>query len=323
GIGPWLSVEVSSDTERGAQREMLRLVREGLDVATSDGSPDSLNFSGGSRQPLVDSAFLALGLLRSWDAVWTQLDHDVQSRVVDALLQTRIYEPWNNNWQLFSAIVEVFLRRAGAKWRDEPIRRALESHETWYLGDGVYGDGPDFRFDYYNSFVIHPFEFEVVRSMCHLDGMPSDLLGSVEARLRRYAAIQERHIAPDGTFLPVGRSLTYRAGAFHALSLAALESLLPVAMSPGGVRGALTAVIRRTLDPPGTFDGSGWLRLGLAGHQPSLAEGYISTGSLYLALCVMLPLGLPAYDEFWSAPESPWTSQLLWSGVDTEPDAAF
>ena len=27
---------------------------------------------------------------------------------------------------------------------------------TWYKGDGVYGDGPPFHWDYYNSFVIQP-----------------------------------------------------------------------------------------------------------------------------------------------------------------------
>jgi hypothetical protein len=45
-----------------------------------------------------------------------------------------------------------------------------------------------------------------------------------------------------------------------------------------------------------------------------VGESYISTGSLYLCSAAFLPLGLPAADEFWSAPSQPWTSQRAWSG---------
>ena len=88
-------------------------------------------------------------------------------------------------------------------------------------------------------------------------------------------------------------------------------------------RGALTATIRRTLDAPGTFDGNGWLRIGFAGHQPAVGETYISTGSLYLCAVALLPLGLPAHDEFWSAPPQPWTSARAWSGAAFPIDRAL
>lgn len=35
-------------------------------------------------------------------------------------------------------------------------------NEEWYKGDGWYGDGPDFHFDYYNSFVIQPMIIQVL-----------------------------------------------------------------------------------------------------------------------------------------------------------------
>jgi hypothetical protein len=74
---------------------------------------------------------------------------------------------------------------------------------------------------------------------------------------------------------------------------------------------------------PGTFDEKGWLRIGFAGHQPSIGESYISTGSLYLCSAAWLPLGLPASDEFWSAPAEPWTQQKAWGGVDIKTDHAI
>ena len=74
----------------------------------------------------------------------------------------------------------------------------------------------------------------------------------------------------------------------------------------------MTGVIRKMTEAPGTFDENGWLRIGFCGHQPALAENYISTGSLYLCAAGLLPLGLPPGDIFWSAPPARWTSQKLW-----------
>jgi len=136
----------------------------------------------------------------------------------------------------------------------------------------------------------------------------------VAERARRYAAVQERLIAPDGSFPAIGRSLAYRCGAFHLLADIAWRRMLPDGVTPAQVRGALTAVIRRTMEAPDTFDDHGWLRIGFCGHQPGVGETYISTGSLYLCSVALLPLGLPASDEFWSAAPQPWTAAKAWSG---------
>jgi hypothetical protein len=85
-------------------------------------------------------------------------------------------------------------------------------------------------------------------------------------------------------------------------------------VSPAQARGALTAVIRKTLEAPGTFDAEGWLRIGFCGHQPGVGETYISTGSLYLCSVALLPLGLDGSDPFWAGPPEPWTSVRAWSG---------
>jgi hypothetical protein len=102
-----------------------------------------------------------------------------------------------------------------------------------------------------------------------------------------------------------------------------LRHTLPDDIAPEQVRCALAAVLHRTLSPEGTFDKDGWLQIGLAGHQPALGEGYISTGSLYLCAAAFLPLGLPAEDRFWSSSDVPWSSQKLWQGDDIEADHAI
>jgi hypothetical protein len=65
------------------------------------------------------------------------------------------------------------------------------------------------------------------------------------------------------------------------------------------------------------------LTIGFSGHQPSIGEPYISTGSCYLCSAAWLPLGLPATDEFWSAPALPWTARKVWSGEDLAADHAI
>ncbi|MCB0161856.1 MAG: DUF2264 domain-containing protein, partial [Caldilineaceae bacterium] len=98
---------------------------------------------------------------------------------------------------------------------------------------------------------------------------------------------------------------------------------LPAELAPAQVREALTAVIRRMIEAPGTFDDDGWLRIGFAGRQPDLGEGYISTGSLYLCAAGLLPLGLPPSHPFWRDPPVPWTAQRIWRGDNLPSDHAL
>ena len=182
----------------------------------------------------------------------------------------------------------------GERYDAMRIDYAVRAHQQWYVGDGLYGDGPRFHWDYYNSFVIQPMLLDVLRNIGPHATTWQPLLPDTLARARRYAAIQERLISPEGTFPVIGRSICYRTGAFQLLAQMALLGELPAPLTGASVRAALTAVMRRLLDAPGTFDDGGWLTVGFAGHQPHLGESYISTGSLYLCAAVFLPLGLKA-----------------------------
>jgi hypothetical protein len=247
----------------------------------------------------------------------------LQRRLVESLVATRQIAPGYNNWLLFSAMVEAALCQAGEVWDQVRVDYALRQHEAWYKGDGVYGDGPSFHWDYYNSFVIQPMLLDVLAVCGNTQEPWRDMQTAVVARARRYAAIQERLIAPDGSFPAIGRSIAYRCGAFQLLAQIALARLLPDGLPPSQARAALDAVIRRTLDVRDTFDAAGWLQIGLAGHQPGVGEHYISTGSLYLAATAFLPLGLPASDPFWRGPGLAWTGRRAWSGEAFPIDGAL
>lgn len=316
GLAPWLEL----GTDCGNLRE---LARTAISAGVDPDSPDFMNFTDVTegRQPLVDAAFLAQAILRAPHALWDELDDQTRSQVIDALESTRSIPPYESNWLLFASMIEAFLHRVGRRRDDRRLFHGLEQHRDWYVGDGFYGDGAEFHWDYYNAFVIQPMLVEVL-DVIGDDPKWSDFRELANARLTRFAAVQERLIAPDGSYPVVGRSITYRCGAFQGLALAALRHALPEALPPAQARTALTAVIGRTLEAPDTFDPHGWLRIGLAGHQPSLAEGYISTGSLYLCAAAFLPLGLPATDPFWSDPPEPTTWEKAWSGTNLPVDKA-
>ena len=313
GAAPWIELGPDGSEEGRARAAIADLARRAIDKAVDPSSPDFLNFTR-DRQPLVDAAFLAQGLLRARRTLLDTLPPATRRNLVAALESTRAITPGYNNWLLFSAMVEAGLAALGAPPDLVRVDYALRAHDGWYKGDGAYGDGPAFHWDYYNSFVIQPMLLEVLDVFRDRQPAWKALAARVEERARRYAAVQERLIAPDGSFPPIGRSLAYRCGAFQSLAQMALRHTLPDGVSPAQVRCALTAVIRRTLEAPDTFDPGGWLRIGFCGHQPGAGESYISTGSLYLCAVAFLPLGLAATDPFWSAPAAPWTSQRAWSG---------
>jgi hypothetical protein len=322
GLAPWLELPPDDTAEGRARARLLDLARRAVASAVDPASPDFLNFTK-DRQPLVDAAFLAEGLLRAPRALMDGLDATARGHLVRALVSSRVTTPVFSNWLMFTASVEAGLAKLGADWDRTRVDYALRQHEQWYKGDGVYGDGPTFHWDYYNSLVIQPMLLDVLDA-CG-DEMPAwtAMREPVRKRARRHAAVLERLIGPDGSFPPTGRSLAYRGGAFHLLAQVALRRDLTPEVAPAQVRGALTAVLRRTMEAPGTFDAEGWLRIGFCGHQPGVGERYISTGSLYLCAVALLPLGLPADDPFWASPPVPWTSQLAWSGKPFPIDKAL
>lgn len=322
GLAPWLELGSDACPEGRWRAHYAELARQSIDAATDPASPDFMNFSNGG-QPLVDAAFLAQAMLRAPKELWTKLDRRVQTNVIAAMKSSRVIRPGESNWKLFATTVEILLQHAGEKREDARLFEGLTRYRDWYLGDGTYGDGPEFHWDYYNSFVIQPMLVEALDVVGDKAPEWKSLREKARARLTRWAAIQERLISPDGSYPIIGRSIAYRCGAFQGLALAALRHMLPEEVKPAQARRALTSVIHRTLDAPGTWDAKGWLRIGVAGHQPSLGEPYISTGSLYLCAAAMLPLGLPPSDPFWSAPAERMTSEKIWSGTDMPADHAI
>ena len=328
GIAPWLNLGDDTSREGEQRRAMTQLVVKAITNAVNPSSPDYMPFDGPGTQPLVDAAFFAEGLLRSKDVIWPMLDSQTRQRIIDELKRSRKIRAWENNWLLFSATVEAALLQFTGEFDFSKIKYALDRHNEWYKGDGWYGDGPAFHLDYYNSYVIQPMLVDVTAVVKENADKGEEyatygaMYDKYVKRMARFASQQEMLISPEGTFPMLGRSCGYRYGAFQALAHTSLLGTLPKGVSPAQVRSALTAVIKRQT-VKSMFDAEGWLTLGFCGHQPDVAENYVSTGSAYLCCFVFLPLGLPADAEFWSGKDEKWSSQRVWAGEAVMRDAAI
>jgi hypothetical protein len=323
GIAPWLELGPDSTAEGKIRAKYITLAQQSIAQAVDPMSPDYMQFTGQQyEQALVDASFLAQALIRAPKQLWEPLDRKVKDQLITALKSTRVIKPTYNNWLLFMGMIEAFLLMAGEEYDIVRLDYALKKHQEWYKGDGIYGDGPSFHWDYYNSYVIQPMMVDITGVMVAKGKETKEFSNTVLDRAIRHAVIQERLISPEGTFPPVGRSLAYRFGAMQGLSQIALLKKLPETIKPAQVREALTSVIRRMIEAPGTFDKNGWLTIGFCGHQIDIGEAYISTGSLYLCTTGMLPLGLPQDDPFWKDAAADWTAKKAWSGVNIPADHA-
>ncbi len=317
GISPWLALP-DDDTDEGQKRRQLReWALSAYRHAVDPESPDRLLWEGASTQPLVDAAYVAESFMRAPDATWNQLDSVTQKRYIECFKGLRKMHPAYNNWLLFRGMIEAFMLTFAPEEADNFVLRTVSNKiNEWYLGDGMYSDGPELALDNYNSYVIHPMYIEMLEAL-EKSGRGYFSPASAELaikRMQRYNQFVERLISPEGTYPAFGRSVVYRLGAFQTLAMAAWKYGWPSGLTNGSVRSALTKVMENMFANPANFNEEGFLALGYAGHQPDLANSYTNNGSLYITSCMFMPLGLAADHPFWTDEAEPWTQQKAWAG---------
>lgn len=317
GMAPWFNLP-DDDTKEGQIRKRLHTqALKSIAHAVDPQSPDYLLwYDRKTAQPLVDTAYFVHALIRAPKALWEPLDTVTKQRVITELKAFRKQRAFNNNWILFSTIIESFLLWVGeTDIITEKIDAGIDTVSIkWYVGDGWYSDGPSFAFDHYNGYDMHCMLVDSLKLNIEKGRRKQSELDLAYKRMQRYAHFQERFISPEGFYLIIGRSSTYRTGAFQPLAQLAYEDKLPDEIKLGQVRSALTAVMKNVFIPS-TFTDKGWLRLGLKGDkQQDLADYYSNTGSMYITSLSFLPLGLPPSHPFWTEPFTEWTQLKAWKG---------
>jgi hypothetical protein len=324
GLAPWLALP-DDDSAEGRLRVTLR--RQALASyahSVDPASPDYLLWREAA-QALVDSAYFTNALLRAPRQLWDPLDAVTRQRIVTEIRGLRRFSPPYTNWLLFAAMNEAFLLSIGEEWDPVRIDLAVRKINEWYVGDGWYSDGPRFHFDHYNSYVIHAMLVEILEvllatkaSFNSLDA--AKLLDQAYKRMQRFGEHLERLIGPDGSYAPIGRSLTYRTAVFQPLGLLAWRKRLPPSLPEGQVRAATLAAQRAIFRFADNFDARGFLTLGFTGHQPKLADWYSNAGSMYIVAESLISLGLPATDSYWTSASLPWTSRKAFAGEEFPKD---
>lgn len=319
GLAPWLGLPDDNSEEGLLRTQLKHKIVQGLTNAVDPSNPDCLNFKT-ELQPIVDAAFLAHAFLRAPHVFWTPLDSVTKRRYVDAYKSLRNRSGAYNNWLLFAGLNETFLVSIGEDYDPARISFARNKLKEWYVGDGWYSDGATFSLDYYNDYVIHPMLVDMLKVLVDKKMATQAEYDQALLRMVRHSEFSERIISPEGSFPPVGRSITYRTAVFQSLNQVAVLEKLPASIKPAQVRSALTKVFKNMYEGNQNFDSAGWLVLGFNGHQPALADTYTSTGSLYMATLGFLALGLPADNKFWTDPPADWTSKKAWSGLPVKKD---
>ncbi|MFI8912231.1 DUF2264 domain-containing protein [Streptomyces sp. NPDC053513] len=264
---------------------------------------DSWPLMAGTRQAIVESASIALGLRLTRPWLWDRLDDHVRQRTADWLLPALGPSPVDNNWWLFGLTVAGFLQDAGVETdrAAATIDRSLARVEDWYLGDGWYSDGDNRAFDHYNAWALHFYP----ALHAHLAG-DRELLDRYGPRLRAHLDAYVHLFDANGAPVPYGRSLIYRFAAAAAPWLGTLTGHTP--LTPGATRRLASGTLRYFLDRGegrGATDERGLLTLGWHGPYPPLVQEYSGPGSPYWASKGFLGLLLPADHPAWTDPEEP------------------
>jgi hypothetical protein len=320
GMAPWLALPDSDSAEGRARNRLQQQALQSYVNSVDPKNPDYLLWEGHG-QALVDSAYFTNALMRAPKTLWEPLDAATKQRIVKEIKGLRRIDPPYINWMLFAAMNEAWLLSVGEEHDPMRMTVAIRKINEWYMGDGWIKDGQDaFHFDYYGSFVMYPMLLEILevmeqRKMGFWNGKAADLRAQALKRMQRYAEHLERFISPQGTYPPIGRSLTYRTAAFQPLALLALRKQLPASLPEGQVRAALQSVHEAIWTAPSNFTKDGYLTIGFAGHQPELGDWYSNNGSMYIASESFLALGLPENDSYWTAPAQDWTQKKAFAGV--------
>jgi hypothetical protein len=318
GAAPWLALPETSTPEGRARQHLQQLALQSYANAVDPASQDYLLWKG-QGQALVDSAYFTNALLRAPKALWEPLDSTTKGRIVAEIKGLRRIDPPYINWLLFAAMNEAWLLSVGEEHDPMRLNGAIRKINEWYVGDGWIKDGESFHFDYYGAFVMHPMMVEILEVLARFKGpfwnaKPADLHAQALKRMQRYAEHLERFVSSEGSFPPIGRSLTYRTAAFQPLALLAWRKQLPASLPEGQVRAAMHAVHTAIWSAPDNFTRDGYLTIGFVGHQPQLGDWYSNNGSMYIAAASFLPLGLPELDSYWTAPAQDWTQKKAFAG---------
>ena len=138
-----------------SDNELLNTYLDGFRVGTDKNLPTYWGDCGDIDQLYVEMAPIAYALLFAKDNFWEKLSEETKDNLAKWLYQINEHFIPTNNWQMFTVLVNIALKKVDRKYSQKKIDDSLKTVEGTYLGNGWYTDGYTQRRDYYISFAIH------------------------------------------------------------------------------------------------------------------------------------------------------------------------
>ncbi|MBQ6795690.1 MAG: DUF2264 domain-containing protein [Clostridia bacterium] len=292
----WALAPLFSD---GTGDEWAAIYREGFIAGTDPESDEYWGESGHHDQKLVEMAAMGLALILAPEKIWDPLTDKQKDNLYNWLDLVNYRKAWECNWVLFAVMVNLGFKRVGRPYNAEVVKKAFDTVETFYLGDGWYQDGVNAHTDYYLPFAIYFYSLIYAKQMENED---VEFCKEIKNRAKTYAKEFIYWFSPDGSAIPHGRSMTYRfaqCAFWSAYAYAEVDGY-----EPGVVKGIILRHLRSWFARP-IFDKAGILTIGHGYPSLIMTEGYNAPGSPYWALKSFLVLALPESHPFWTCEELP------------------
>ncbi len=284
----------------GEDKTLLPTYIEGITNGTNPDHEEYWGDLGDKDQRMVEMAALSYGILMIPELLWEPLSENAKNNFANWLNQINDHTQAENNWQYFLVLVNMALKSVGKKWNKARVDKAMEKYESFYIGNGWYGDGLRPQKDYYVSFAIHYYCMLYAKVMKKEDTKRCELFCE---RAKTFYQSFIYWFDKEGKALPFGRSLTYRfaqAAFFSMYALAEVDnSTLPI------TKGMISRHLAYWMKQP-MFDNGGILTVGYTYPNSNMAEGYNGAGSPYWALKTFAFLALEDSHPFWSVEEAPF-----------------
>lgn len=250
-------------------------------------------------QRLVETAALGLGLILAPKKLWEPLTQLQKNNFYAWLNQVNYAKANNNNWLMFSVIVNLGFKTIGMPYNSEVLEEPLSKFEEFYVGDGWYTDGKSDQIDYYIAFAIHFYSLIYAKVMENEDKERSLLF---KERAIKFASDFIYYFDEDGSALAFGRSMTYRFAQCCFWSACIYADIQPVSM--GVMKGIISRNLEWWINKP-IFDNGNILSVGYAYPNLCMSEEYNAFGSPYWALKAFLVLALDEKHTFFEAEPLP------------------
>ena len=269
--------------------DLWAALAETLARALDPGDPWYVGDVGARNQRCVESAAVGWGLATAPEHLWEPLSPKAKDNVAAWLSQAYATEVIDSNWRFFPVLAGHGLDGIGAP-RDRSIADAhLKRLGEFYLGDGVFEDGPGNRVDYYNPFAFHTY------GLLHYRTSGDDrFVEPAAAFAKRFRS----WFGADGAAVPYGRSLGYRfaQGSLWGALAAADVQAVPWAEAAGFSRRHLEWWWDKPILSPERR-----LTVGYGYPNDALVEQYLTAGSPWWAAKIFTGLLAGADHPFWTA----------------------